>query len=168
MKFSIPKKIIAVITILSLILPIFSISNPVLAIEKNARQVLLENQEAYIAELRKISNFNIKPDSTLQNMEYTYVDINGRELKVIEKANDDLSYIESQVFIKNEKGEYVPEYTAITEIGKDKILVTKYENKKITQNIIDLPTTKPVEYKKNQGAAINSEPPISDWELHDT
>lgn len=106
MKFSIPKKIIAVITILSLILPIFSISNPVLAIEKNARQVLLENQEAYIAELRRISNFNIKPDSTLQNMEY------------------------------NEKGEYVPEYTAITEIGKDKILVTKYENKKITQNII--------------------------------
>lgn len=158
------KKMISIITILSLLLPM----TPVLAKSESDVQAVLRNQQELIAEIQSISNIQIEPNSTLQNMEYTYIDKAGKAVKVIEEANDDLSYVKSQVYTKNETGEYILEYTTITEVGEDSILVTKYENGKTTQNSIDLKPIKASSKQHTQDIGINSEPPISGWELHDT
>lgn len=160
---NIPKKILSITIIISLFL---SMSTSVLAKSEIDLQI---NQQEFLAEIQNLSDIQIKPNSTLQDMEYTYVD-NGKTYKVIEKANAELTYVNSQVYTKNATGEYTLEYTTETEVGEDGILVTKHENGKTTQNSIDLKPIKAssIEYKNTEGIKSNSEPPISPWELHDT
>lgn len=167
---NIVKKIMSVIITISILL-ISTMSFAKSEIDLGTIQI---NQQEFITEIENVSNVQIKPGSTMQNMEYIYTD-NGRVYKVVERANIDLTYVYSQVYIKNSANDYVLEYSTITEVCEDNIRVIKQQNGKTTENIIDLKQLKENSMKnkdiqgiKNYGVDSTNVPPISGWEYHDT
>lgn len=163
LKSNMIKKILPMIITISLLL---SMSTTSFA---NSETNLQTNQQEFIEEIKSKSGTSIQitPNSTMQNMEYTYVD-NGKTYKVLEKANEDLTYVESKVYIKDSIGDYTLEYSTITEVGKDTVAVTKHENGIETRNNINLNQIKEIskEYENTQNIKSSQVPPISSWELH--
>lgn len=79
----------------------------------------------------------VKPNSSLQSMEYTYNE-NGNTYKVVEKANKDLISVKSDIYLQDISGQYVLESSTTTDVNKDDIIVTKKEHGKTTRDTIKI------------------------------
>lgn len=157
------KKTLSIIIAISLLLSMSTTSFASPGID------LQTSEQEFIDEIKDSSNIEIEPNSTMQNMEYTYID-NGKTYKVIETANADLTYVYSEIYAKNSTGDYTLEYSTITEVNESSICVTKRKNGETTQNTIDLKQIEgsAAKYNSTQDIKSYSIPPISDWEHHST
>jgi hypothetical protein len=98
---------------------------------------LIHNTNASAEGLNSKSNFNFistNPDYT----EYTY-DEYGNSYKVIEKANDDMTDISTEIYIK-ENNNYIllENFTTTVEKIQNNIIINTENNGEITQAIIDI------------------------------
>lgn len=123
-------------------------------------------------EIQSISDLKIIDDS-LDNFEYTY-EQEGEFYKVVEHIKSN-SEVESQIFKKNKKGNYVLESEKLTVINDGQVKVETVEDNKTTIESFNLDNleinsntpevqTLAQELNKNSGiVAAAANPPLTDW-----
>lgn len=107
----------------------------------------------------------ISEDSdSYQNFVYTYME-DGVEYKVVENANDNLTYVKSDIFVKDGNGDYELESSTITDVQADKIVITKTEDGQVIENVVDLLKMNEEGIKEYNDFARAD---VSGWTLHYT
>lgn len=105
-----------------------------------------ELPEANTQKKFSVTEFNEFMESTLnveilsnsfENYVYTYSE-GDKNYKVIEHANEDLTYVKSEIYVENSFGVFVLESSAVTEAIDNKIITEKKYDSKITKDVIDL------------------------------
>ncbi|WP_291649284.1 hypothetical protein [Clostridium sp.] len=92
----------------------------------------------YVGSTNTRANINIL-SSDLDNLVYTYTE-NGKEFKVVESLNENLTEVSSEVLVKNEEGIYELQSEIETTVSNCEMIIETNTNDRKNIEIVELST----------------------------